>query len=123
MAVSMKNPEEIEDPQVWVNCARCTGCFSGQYGRVRPCVPTDAPRPGNGPLHPPLAERPVAPDPYEAVKQEICAAYLAGKNLVAIAYDLNSRGVPTRHAKTWHASTVLKIILQMPRALRMKRDV
>ena len=121
MEIEIDNPLS-EWPELNANCSRCPGCFTNQYGRVRACIPPDAPRPGNGPLRPPLAERPAAPDPYEITKQEICNAYIAGKNLVVIAYDLNSRGVPTRHAKTWHASTVRKIILQIPRALRKERD-
>jgi len=108
--------------ELWVNCPRCPGCFTGQYKRVRACIPPDAPRPGPRALRPPMGVAPLAPDPYELTKAEICAAYIAGENLVAIAHDLNSRGVPTKHDRTWHASTVRKIILQIPRALRKERD-
>jgi hypothetical protein len=61
-------------------------------------------------------------DPYELVKEAIYREYIAGENLVAIARDLNLRRVPTRHAKTWHAATVLRIISRMPRSERVKRD-
>ncbi len=114
---------EIEDPQGWVNCPRCPGCFTNQYGRVRACIPPDTPaRLGNGPLRPPLAERPVAPDPYEATKEAIRVAYIAGQTLTEISRDLTARGIPTRHAKSWCPATVRGIILRMPRSERVKRD-
>ena len=120
----MKLPEEIKDPQVWVNCSRCTaGCFSGQFGRVRACIPPDAPLPGPRALRPPLAERPAAPDPYELTKEAIRAAYIAGKNLSEISRDLTARGVPTRHGKNWCPATVRGIIVRLPRSERVKRNL
>jgi hypothetical protein len=121
MEIEIDNPLS-EWPELNANCARCTGCFSGQYGRVRACIPPDAPRPGPRALRPPLAERPAAPDPYEATKEAICAAYIAGKNLSEISRDLTARGIPTRHAKSWCPATVRGIILRIPRSLRKERD-
>lgn len=107
----------------WVNCPRCPGCFTNQYGRVRACIPPDTPaRLGPGPLHPPMGVAPLAPDLYEATKTEIRLAYIAGQTLTEISRDLNSRGVPTRQGKFWHPSGIRKVVLAMPRAERMKRD-
>jgi hypothetical protein len=122
MEIEIDNPLS-EWPELNANCSRCPGCFTNQYGRVRACIPPDAPRPGNGPLRPPLlAERPAAPDPYEATKEAIRAAYIAGQTLTEISRDLTARGIPTRHAKSWCPATVRSIVLQMPRSERIKRD-
>jgi len=124
VAINMRTPEVETDDllPVWANCPKCPGCFTGQYKRVRACIPPDAPRPGPRALRPPMGVAPLTPDPYEATKEAICAAYIAGENLLQISNDLNAHGVPTKHAKTWHASTVRKIILQISRALRKERD-
>ena len=65
---------------------------------------------------------PLAPDPYEATKEAIRVAYIAGQTLTEISRDLNARGIPTRHAKSWCPATVRRVILQIPRSERVKRD-
>lgn len=112
-----------EWPEVNANCARCPGCFTNQYGRVRACVVPEDPGHRNGAvLRPPMGVALLAPNPYEATKEAIRAAYIAGQTLTEISRDLTARGIPTRHAKSWCPATIRGIILRMPRSERVKRD-
>ena len=126
MEIETDNPLDVN-----AHCLECPGtgwllgdskCFK-QNGRPRACfIPEDRGH-KNGPIiRPPMGVAPLAPDPYEATKSEIRAAYIAGKTLTEISRDLTARGIPTRHAKSWCPATVRGIILRMPRAERVKRD-
>jgi hypothetical protein len=132
MAVSMIPDEtnEIEDP-VNAHCALCPGtgfwlgdlkCFK-ENRRPRACfVPEDPGHTNGAVLRPPMGVAPLAPDPYELTTEAIRAAYIEGKSLSEISKDLNARGVPTKHRKTWCPATVRGIILRLPRAFRKERD-
>jgi hypothetical protein len=143
VAVNMRTPEvETDDclPQR-VNCSRCLGCFTGQYKRVRACIPLDAPRPGNSPLRPPLAERPVgsAPAPLARVKvlepvpvvpldiadapAQVRAWWAVGVSPRVIAARLNSWKVPPTRGSKWFRSSVWELLLDAPReSAQVKRD-
>jgi hypothetical protein len=79
---------------------------------TRPTPIPDALYPNGVPLQPPLAPRPVATpalDPFEAVKEEIRAAFSQGQTLTAIANDLNRRGVLPKRASRWYPAIVQSI--------------
>jgi hypothetical protein len=128
----MTNETDLNDAPVNQFCNQCPGtgwllrglkCFR-EDGRARACfVPEDRGH-KNGPIiRPPIGVAPLAPDLYEITKQEICTAYVAGQTLSQISKDLNARGVPTKHRKTWCPATVRGIILRLPRSERVKRDL
>lgn len=99
---------------------------------VGPCRVPEAPRPGNGPLRPPLAPRPVAPAPVplapvealrtpEAVPAildiadvpgQVRSWWAAGVSPRAIAARLNRMEVSPLRGSAWYASTVRAILIR-----------
>jgi hypothetical protein len=88
----------------------------GRTADVRAIPVPDARYPNGVPLRPSLAVAAPAPDPFEAVKEEIRAAFGQGQTLTAIANDLNQRGVLPKHASRWYPAIVRGITGPRPQA-------
>jgi hypothetical protein len=109
--------------------------FQGNTRRVAvgPCLIPDTPRPGNGPLRPPLAPRPVgpAPAPLARVKvlgpvlvvpldiadvpAQVRAWWAVGVSPRVIAARLNSWKVPPTRGGKWYRSSIWELLLDAPR--------
>jgi len=81
----------------------------GRTADVRAIPVPEARYPNGVPLRPPLAVAAPAPDPFEAVKEEIRVAFSQGQTLTAICNDLNQRGVLPKRASHWYPA-ILRLI-------------
>jgi hypothetical protein len=82
----------------------------GRNVDIRPTPIPHAVHANGVPLRPPLRPVPVpSTDPFDAIKEEIRAAFRQGQTLKAICDDLNQRGVLPKNAPQWYPAILFRI--------------
>ena len=103
MAVNMRTPEVETDDSLSerVNCSRCPGCFTGQYGRVPACIPSDAPRPGPRVLRPPLA---AARAPQVLIAVPLAPVLITPEPALPASFDIFDKVAVARQIRAWYSA-------------------